>query len=201
MEVAEGDFFLFVDSDCILPPDWLQKISENLKNNPVDCFGGPDRAADEFNDVQKAISFAMTSFLTTGGIRGGNKQLDKFHPRSFNLGISRKLYTEMGGFRIHSERSIIMSYRDCGVIGFDYNAGKEWERRLDDINAFQVFVQKPIDKALLMALAKYNIDYVVFMHYLKPKTDTPAFKSIYENTVFSLYKVNKNITKNGINRN
>lgn len=112
MEVAEGEYFLFVDSDCILPSDWLHKISESLKDQPVDCFGGPDRAAEEFNDVQKAISFAMTSFLTTGGIRGGNRQLDKFHPRSFNLGISRKLYSEMGGFpvtRMHPGEDMVFS--------------------------------------------------------------------------------------------
>ena len=112
MEVAEGEYFLFVDSDCILPPDWLMKISDSLKDEPVDCFGGPDRAAEEFNDVQKAISFAMTSFLTTGGIRGGGRQLDKFHPRSFNLGISRKLYNEMGGFpvtRMHPGEDMVFS--------------------------------------------------------------------------------------------
>lgn len=112
MEIAEGEYFLFVDSDCILPSDWLLKISEGLKDKPVDCFGGPDRAAEEFNDVQKAISFAMTSFLTTGGIRGGNRQLDKFHPRSFNLGISKKLYSEMGGFphtRMHPGEDMVFS--------------------------------------------------------------------------------------------
>ena len=112
MEVAEGEYLLFVDSDCILPADWLLKISESLKEKPVDCFGGPDRAAEEFNDVQKAISFAMTSFFTTGGIRGGSRQLDKFHPRSFNLGINRQLYKEMGGFpltRMHPGEDMVFS--------------------------------------------------------------------------------------------
>ncbi len=112
MEEAVGDYMLFVDSDCILPSDWMQKLVDALKENPVDCFGGPDRAADKFNDVQKAISFAMTSFITTGGIRGGKRQVDKFHPRSYNLGISRKLYQEMGGFpvtRMHPGEDMVFS--------------------------------------------------------------------------------------------
>jgi len=94
MEVAKGDYMLFIDSDCIVPPDWMQKIFDYLKEHPVDCFGGPDQAAESFNDVQKAISFAMTSFITTGGIRGGKRQVDRFYPRSYNLGISRKLYED-----------------------------------------------------------------------------------------------------------
>jgi glycosyltransferase involved in cell wall biosynthesis len=112
MEVAKGDYMLFIDSDCIVPPDWMVKIFDQLKIDPVDCFGGPDRAAGSFNNVQKAISFAMTSFLTTGGIRGGDKQVDKFYPRSYNLGISRKLYQEMGGFprtRMHPGEDMVFS--------------------------------------------------------------------------------------------
>jgi len=112
MEAASGSYFLFVDSDCILPPDWLEKIHSFLDKNLVDCFGGPDRAADGFNDVQKAISFSMTSFLTTGGIRGGTRHVNKFYPRSYNLGISRKLYSEMGGFpktRMHPGEDMVFS--------------------------------------------------------------------------------------------
>jgi len=112
MEVAEGDYFLFVDSDCILPPAWMEKIHERLIEDPVDCFGGPDRAAGTFNNVQKAISFSMTSFLTTGGIRGGSRQVGRFYPRSYNLGISRKIYTEMGGFpvtRMHPGEDMVFS--------------------------------------------------------------------------------------------
>lgn len=112
MEVAEGGYLLFIDSDCIVPSDWLEKIFNSLQDNPVDCFGGPDRAADAFNNVQKAISFAMTSLITTGGIRGGGKQVDRFYPRSYNLGISRKLYKEMGGFpitRMHPGEDMVFS--------------------------------------------------------------------------------------------
>ncbi len=112
MEVAKGDYLLFIDSDCIVPPDWMKKIHDYLGNDPVDCFGGPDRAAGSFNNVQKAISFAMTSLITTGGIRGGKHQVDKFYPRSYNLGISSKLYKEMGGFpitRMHPGEDMVFS--------------------------------------------------------------------------------------------
>jgi glycosyltransferase involved in cell wall biosynthesis len=112
MEAASGDYFLFVDSDCILPPEWMERIHARLKENPVDCFGGPDKAAGSFNDVQKAISFSMTSFITTGGIRGGKHHMDKFYPRSYNLGISKKLYEEMGGFpvtRMHPGEDMVFS--------------------------------------------------------------------------------------------
>ena len=97
---------------------------------------------------------------------------------------------EMGGFRIHSERSIIMSYRDCGIIGFDYHAGKEWQQRLNEINPFQVMVKKPIDQALLIALLKYKVDYVVFMNYYS-FPDNSVLHQIYTNEAFKLYKVKK----------
>ena len=100
MSLAKGEYFLFIDSDCIAPEDWLTKIHSNIASNPVDAFGGPDLAAYDFSLQQKAISFAMTSFFTTGGIRGGKRQIGKFHPRSFNMGISRKIYDELGGFPI-----------------------------------------------------------------------------------------------------
>ncbi len=98
MKQAKGDFFIILDSDVILPPQYLQIIDRFLQNQPVDAFGGPDRAMDTFTPVQKAIDFAMTSFLTTGGIRGKAEKLEKFHPRSFNMGISRKVFEKTGGF-------------------------------------------------------------------------------------------------------
>ena len=86
-ERAEGEYLLILDSDCIVPPTYLEAIETELKENPADAFGGPDRAHSSFTEVQKAINYAMTSFFTTGGIRGGKKKLDKFYPRSFNMGI------------------------------------------------------------------------------------------------------------------
>ena len=108
---ADGDFFVFVDSDCILPPDYISSLKKSLKQNPTDCFGGPDAAHESFTDVQKAINFSMTSFLTTGGIRGGKKSLEKFTPRTFNMGFSRKVYEKVGGFREMFSEDIDMSTR------------------------------------------------------------------------------------------
>jgi glycosyltransferase involved in cell wall biosynthesis len=98
VERAKGDYVLIVDSDAVAPAGYLQAIDDELKRQPSDAWGGPDAAHDSFTDVQKAISYAMTSFFTTGGIRGGKKQLDKFYPRSFNLGIRREAYLALGGF-------------------------------------------------------------------------------------------------------
>jgi glycosyltransferase involved in cell wall biosynthesis len=98
MKQANGDYFLIFDSDCIIPKDYLTAVSKALENEFVDCFGGPDRALDSFSDIQKAINFAMTSFLTTGGIRGGSETLNRFQPRSFNMGISKKAFEASKGF-------------------------------------------------------------------------------------------------------
>ncbi len=97
-ERARGDYFLILDSDVVLPPGYLQAVEDELTREPADAFGGPDRAHPSFTDTQKAISYAMTSFFTTGGIRGGKKKLDKFYPRSFNMGIRREVYQALGGF-------------------------------------------------------------------------------------------------------
>ena len=97
-ERAEGEFLIVLDSDCILPPGYLQAVEDELQREPADAFGGPDHAHESFTNVQKAINYAMTSFFTTGGIRGGKKKMDKFYPRSFNMGIRRDVYNALGGF-------------------------------------------------------------------------------------------------------
>lgn len=98
-EKANGDYLLILDSDVVLPKGYLRAIDEELSKEPCDAFGGPDRASSDFSDIQKAISYSMTSFFTTGGIRGGSKKkLDKFYPRSFNMGIRREVYLGLGGF-------------------------------------------------------------------------------------------------------
>ena len=76
-ERSQGDFLIFLDSDCVLPPSFLQAVEDELKKNECDAWGGPDRAHESFSPVQKAINYSMTSFITTGGIRGGKKQMDK----------------------------------------------------------------------------------------------------------------------------
>ena len=98
VERATGDYVLILDSDVVLPEGYLQAVDDELRREPCDAFGGPDRAADTFTPVQKAISYSMTSFFTTGGIRGGKKKLDKFYPRSFNMGVRRDVYERLGGF-------------------------------------------------------------------------------------------------------
>lgn len=108
---ADGDFFVFVDSDCILPPGYIAALRKSLALNPVDCFGGPDAAHESFSDTQKAISYAMTSFLTTGGIRGGKVSMEKFTPRTFNMGFSREVFERVGGFREMFSEDIDMSTR------------------------------------------------------------------------------------------
>jgi len=111
IERASGDYFIFFDSDCVIPPQYFETLKAKLKKEYVDCFGGPDAASDDFTDVQKAINFSMTSFLTTGGIRGGKVQLEKFVPRSFNMGYSRKVWEKVGGFREMFSEDIDMSTR------------------------------------------------------------------------------------------
>lgn len=98
MQRARGNYFIILDSDCLLPPQYMKAVEEELQKDYVACFGGPDAAHSSFTDLQKAINFAMTSFLTTGGIRGGKKAVDRFQPRSFNMGISRHAFEATGGF-------------------------------------------------------------------------------------------------------
>ncbi len=94
--LAQGEILIFFDSDCIIPPDYFNAVEKQINN--TDCFGGPDRAHSSFNNIQKAINYSMTSLLTTGGIRGGKKKLDKFYPRSFNLGIKSNVFNTIKGF-------------------------------------------------------------------------------------------------------
>ena len=102
MERASGDYFIILDSDCLLPDHYLESVDEFLGRHYVDCFGGADAATEHFTPIQKAINYAMTSLLTTGGIRGNKRAVSKFEPRSFNMGLSRRAFQATGGFgRIH----------------------------------------------------------------------------------------------------
>ena len=97
-ERAKGEYLIVLDSDVVLPEGYLKAVDDELLRDPADAFGGPDRAHESFTETQKAISYSMTSFFTTGGIRGGKKKLDKFYPRSFNMGIKADVYRKLGGF-------------------------------------------------------------------------------------------------------
>lgn len=111
MERARGQYFIFFDSDCVIPPTYFETVSTALDSAYLDCFGGPDAAHDNFTDAQKAINYSMTSFLTTGGIRGGKISMEKFTPRTFNMGFSRAVYDRVGGFREMFSEDIDMSTR------------------------------------------------------------------------------------------
>ncbi len=99
-ERAKGDYFVIFDSDCLIPENYFETVNDYLKTNWLDAYGGPDDSHPSFTPVQKAISYSMTSPFTTGGIRGNKKALGQFHPRSFNMGVSRKVWETVGGFKI-----------------------------------------------------------------------------------------------------
>lgn len=97
-ERAKGDYFIVFDSDCLIPPNYLKIVNGYLAEHLLDAYGGPDAAHKSFTPVQKAISYSMTSFLTTGGIRGNKTHVGQFHPRSFNMGVARKVWQTVGGY-------------------------------------------------------------------------------------------------------
>jgi len=99
-EKAKGDYFIVFDSDCLIPSHYFETVNRALAFNGYDAWGGPDRAQNSFTSIQKAISYSMTSFFTTGGIRGRKNHIGTFHPRSFNMGISREVYEKTGGYKI-----------------------------------------------------------------------------------------------------
>ncbi|MCE7996310.1 MAG: glycosyltransferase [Roseivirga sp.] len=99
-ERAKGDYFVVFDSDCLIPENYFETVDRFLNQQALDVFGGPDKAHGSFTPLQKAISYSMTSPFTTGGIRGNEKHVGVFHPRSFNMGISRQVFEKTGGYLI-----------------------------------------------------------------------------------------------------
>lgn len=145
MKMAKGDYFIILDSDCIIPPNYLTQVQKSLDVEYVDCFGGPDAALDSFSDIQKAINFTMTSFLTTGGIRGGSEKVDKFQPRSFNMGLSKKAFEASNGFgNIHPGEDPDLSIR-LWNLGFKTKLIKNafvYHKRRISWEKFQIQVNK-----------------------------------------------------------
>lgn len=145
MQRAKGNYFVVLDSDCLLPSDYLSTVENELQEDFVHCFGGPDAAHASFSNVQKAIDFTMTSFLTTGGIRGGSEQLGKFQPRSFNMGISREAFEKTGGFgRIHPGEDPDLTFR-IWKAGYQTRLFKKafvYHKRRIDWRKFRVQVSK-----------------------------------------------------------
>ena len=138
-ERSNGEYLIVLDSDCILPEGYLAAVGAELQRERADAFGGPDRAHESFSDVQKAINYAMTSFFTTGGIRGGKKKMDKFYPRSFNMGIRRDVYTALGGFAaMRFGEDIDFSYRivESGYKVRLFPDAWVWHKRRTDFRKF-----------------------------------------------------------------
>ena len=143
-ERAQGQWLIILDSDVVLPNGYLQAVETSLQLPPageglMGAFGGPDAAHPSFTPVQKAISYSMTSFFTTGGIRGGKKKLDRFYPRSFNMGIRRDVYQQLGGFsKMRFGEDIDFSYR---IVEAGYNPrlfpeAWVWHKRRTDFRKF-----------------------------------------------------------------
>ena len=161
-ERAQGEWVIVLDSDVVLPKGYLAAVEESLSPNPspvergddeseaspiggrlegASAFGGPDAAHDSFTPVQKAISYSMTSFFTTGGIRGGKKKgaLDKFYPRSFNMGVRRDVYQQLGGFsKMRFGEDIDFSYRivEAGYQTALIPEAWVWHKRRTDFRKF-----------------------------------------------------------------
>lgn len=172
LERANGRYFIFFDSDCVIPPEYFATLHRCLTENPVDCFGGPDAAHQSFTPTQKAISFAMTSFITTGGIRGGKVQMEKFVPRSFNMGYSRKVYETVGGFREMFSEDIDMStrVRQAGFsIGLIRPAYVYHKRRID----FRKFWQQ----VYVFGMSRITLK-LLYPNSMKPVHTLPALAVI-----------------------
>ena len=140
MERASGNYFVFLDSDTILPENYICEVLTELNSNYVDFFGGSDASHESFSELQKAINYSMTSFLTTGGIRGGKKEIEKFQPRSFNMGISKEAFLSSGGFgklRIGEDPDLTMTLWEKGFKSRWLPKAFVYHKRRADIDKFQ----------------------------------------------------------------
>jgi len=135
MAKALGEYLIFFDSDCLIPPHYFMTIEAFLNETPLDVYGGKDAAHESFSDIQKAIDYAMTSRITTGGIRGNKKTMDTYQPRSFNMGVKRSVYQQVGGYgNIHPGEDPDWSLRIMKAgysSGFIPNAYVYHKRRID----------------------------------------------------------------------
>lgn len=186
--MAEGEYLIFLDSDCIVPPSYLEKVTSELKQD-VDAFGGPDRADNSFTPIQKAINYSMTSFFTTGGIRGGKKKMDKFYPRSFNLGIKKTVFEKIGGFsKMRFGEDIDLSiriYREGFTCKLFSEAWVYHKRRTDFIKFFKQVYNSGIARVVLYK--KYP-DSLKLVHLLPSCFTLFVFTSICF-SFYSLYSI------------
>ena len=143
-ERSNGEWLIILDSDVVLPESYLTAVDKAITNHPasetpITAWGGPDAAHPSFTPVQKAISYSMTSFFTTGGIRGGKAKLDKVYPRSFNMGIRRDVYLQLGGFsKMRFGEDIDFSYRivEAGYMPRLFPDAWVWHKRRTDFRKF-----------------------------------------------------------------
>lgn len=144
VEHASGDYVIVLDSDVILPDTYLSTVRRHLDNESIDAFGGPDSAHASFSTLQKAINYSMTSFLTTGGIRGGMKNVNKFHPRSFNMGVRTEVWRKLGGFskmRYGEDIDFSIRLKEAGYKVVLLSDAWVWHKRRNTLKSFyhQVF--------------------------------------------------------------
>lgn len=139
-ERSNGEWLIILDSDVVLPEGYLEAVEKSLASSTsIAAWGGPDAAHPSFTPVQKAISYSMTSFFTTGGIRGGKAKLDKFYPRSFNMGIRRDVYLKLEGFtKMRFGEDIDFSYRivEAGYMPRLFPEAWVWHKRRTDFRKF-----------------------------------------------------------------
>ena len=138
-ERAQGDYLIILDSDVVLPDGYMEAVDRSVASSGAAAFGGPDAAHPSFTPIQKAISYSMTSFFTTGGIRGGKAKLDKFYPRSFNMGIRKDVYLQLGGFsKMRFGEDIDFSYRivEAGYRPQLFPDAWVWHKRRTDFHKF-----------------------------------------------------------------
>lgn len=141
---ASGNYVLIFDSDCLIPAHYIETVKKELGAEYVDAYGGPDAAHENFTDIQKAISYSMTSFFTTGGIRGGNEKAGKFHPRSFNMGFSKEVFEKTGGYapiRFGEDIDLTLRILEAGFRTRLIKSAFVWHKRRTDFKKFfkQVF--------------------------------------------------------------
>jgi GT2 family glycosyltransferase len=168
MRAAKGDYFVFFDSDCIIPEHYFETLNDCLQNDYADCFGGPDMEHPAFTAMQKAVNYAMTSFLTTGGIRGGKIHLEKFKPRTFNMGFSRAVYERVGGFKDMYGEDIDLSIRinNAGFTTRLYRGAFVYHKR-------RVNPKKFYRQVNIFGQARINL-YKLYPDSLKPVHALPA---------------------------
>jgi glycosyltransferase involved in cell wall biosynthesis len=172
-EEAKGEYLIFFDSDCIIPADYFKIVNAHLPEKGLGMFGGPDKEHSFFTPIQKAISYSMTSFLTTGGIRGSKEKMDRFYPRSFNMGIKRKVFKNLGGFsdmRFGEDLDLSMRAFEQGVsVGLIVEASVYHKRRTN----FKAFFKQVFNSGV----ARINLT-LKHKNTLKPVHLLPAIFTI-----------------------